>query len=211
MLLVFGVRQLAAVLATGLFHCPGCGGDRHYRRRRPRTWFQVFWIPLVPLRTGAEYVECRACGGRFGTGVLDVPTSALLEELLERGTRTAAAYVVTGLLARPAAAQRGGDDLPRALAVLQHALGPGYTREVFEADLDAHRQGSDLDVLASLAAQLTVLGREGLLRALADLVLALERPGEPDWRRVGDVAAALGITPTHLRGIVQAASARARE
>jgi hypothetical protein len=216
MLLVFGVRYLAAVVATGVFHCPSCGGDRRYRLGRPRAWFHVFWIPLVPLRRGEEYVECDTCRHRFRRSVLDVPTSERLGELLSRGTRTAAAYVLTGFLRGPATAPGGtpnddGDDLRRAVGVLQASLGQGYTRDVFAADLAAHREGSDFDVLEQLAGQLNVLGKESLLRELADLVLAVNRGAEADWRRVGDVAAALGVTPVHLRGIVDEAYARARE
>jgi zinc-ribbon family len=221
MLLVLGVRYLTTVVATGLFHCPSCGGDRRYRMRRPRAWIHVFWIPVVPLRTGEEYVECDLCRTRYRPSVLEVPTSERLGELLSRGTRTAAAYVLTGLIggaavgdpADPAAADRGVDDLHVAASVLQRSLGPGYTPEMLAADLAAHREGSDFTVLQQLAPQLTVLGKESLLRGLADLLLAISR-GEPDWRRLGNVAVALGITPTHLRGILDEASrmgGRARE
>ncbi len=219
MLLVVGVRSLAAVVATGLFHCPSCGGDRRYRLRRPRMWVHVFWIPLVPLRVGEDHVECDTCGGGFHRSVLEVPTSQRLAELLSRGTRTAAAYVIVGLLGgpdsgmavTPASARSGGDDLERAVGVLRRSLGPGFTRDVLVADLAAHREGTDFAVLDQLAGQLTVLGKESLLRGLADLVLAMTRSGEPDWRRLADVAGALGITPVHLHGIVDDAAARARE
>lgn len=206
MLLVFGVRYLAAVVATGTFHCPSCGGDRRYRLRRPRAWLHVFWVPVVPLRTGEEFVECGTCRGRFAPAVLAVPTAERMGELLDRGTRTAAAYVLAGL----GAAGRPDVDLRPAAAVLQRLLGPGYTVEVLAADLAAHREGSDLGVLTPLAGQLSVLGKESLLRGLADLVLAGTR-GEADWRRVGDVAAALGVTPAHLRGILHDAATRAPE
>jgi hypothetical protein len=218
-LLVFGVRHLAAVVATGLFHCPSCGGDRQYVLRRPRAWIHVFWIPVIPLGAGEEHVECEVCRTRYEPSVLDVPTSARLGELLSRGTRTAAAYVLTGLIGGSEAGRtgttsrpdRGCDDLAVAVAVLQGSLGPGYTAEVLAADLAAHREGSDFTVLLQLAGQLTVLGRETVLRELADLVVALAHGGEPDWRRLGDVAAALGVPPAQLHAIVEEASARARE
>jgi hypothetical protein len=214
MLLVFGVRYLAPVVASGLFHCPSCGGDRRYRLRRPRAWIHVFWIPVVPMRGGEEYVECDLCRTRYRPSVLEVPTSERLGELLSRGIRTAAAYVLTGLISGPETGRAGGitgrqdrgDDVQVAASVLQQSLGPGYTPEMLAADLAAHREGSDFTVLQQLAAQLTPLGKESLLRGLADLVLAIARGGEPDWRRVGHVSAALGVTPTHLRGIVDEAS-----
>src|SRR5919202_1585489 len=172
MLLVFGVRYLYSLVATGTFHCPVCGVDRSYRLRNPRAWFHLFWIPLVPLRRGEPIVECDVCRSRFAPDVLSVPTSEQFGELLSRG--------------------------------------PAYTRELLEADLAAHRHGSDFSVLGRLAGQLDVLGKEQLLRGLAELELAIADGREPDWSRLGDVAAPLGITPAHLRGIVQEARARSR-
>jgi hypothetical protein len=204
MLLVFGVRQLHALVSTGHFHCPVCGVDRGYRLRAPRSWFHVFWIPLIPMRQGEEFVECDACSSRFEPGVLGVPTSEQFGELLSRGVRTAAAHLVT-------AAEASGEDLARAVPILQRSLGAGYTREVLEADIAAHRQGSDLSVLGCLTGQLDVLGKERLLRGLADLQLAVADGRDPDWAPLGDVAAALGVTPAHLRGIVHEVSARSPE
>jgi hypothetical protein len=197
-------------VTTGLFHCPACGGDRAFRLRHARAWCRVARVPLGPGRRGAAFVECRACARRFAPVVLDVPTAARLEQLLWRGSRTAAAYVLTGVLAGPGS-PRGVDDGRLALAVLRRVLGPDYGPEVLSADLAAHREGSDLGAIEQLAPHLSVLGREGLLRGLADLVLALDRSGGPDWSRLGDVAAALGVRSTHVRGIVEEASARARE
>jgi len=204
MLLVFGVRYLYSLVATGTFHCPVCGVDRGYGLRRPRAWFHLFFIPLVPLRHGDPVVECDVCRSRFSPDVLEVPTSEQFGELLSRGVRTAAAYLIT-------AAEAGPEVLPRAVAVLQRSLGPGYSRYLLEADLAAHRQGSDFAVLGRLAGHLDVLGKEQLLRGLADLELAIADGREPDWSRLGDVAAALGVTPTHLRGIVLQARTRSRE
>jgi hypothetical protein len=136
--------------------------------------------------------------------VLAVPTAERLAELLSRGLRTSAAYVLAG---QHLAAAEGR----RAVDVLQRSLGGGYTRDLFEADLASHREGSDLGVLAELAEHLRSLGKERLLRRLAELVVVLAHPGEPHWRRLGDVAAALDVSPAHLRGIVDDATARARE
>jgi hypothetical protein len=149
-------------------------------------------------------VECDVCGSRFRQDVLQVPTSEQFGELLSRGVRTAAAYLIT-------AAEAGPEALPRAVEVLQRSLGPGYTREVLAADLAAHRQGSDFAVLGRLASQLDVLGKERLLRGLAELELAIADGREPDWARLGDVAAALGVTPAHLQGSVLQARARSPE
>jgi hypothetical protein len=204
MLLVFGVRYLHTVIMTGRFHCPTCGGDRPYRLRRPRAWFHVFWLPLVPLAHGAPVVECGTCSARFLPDVLAVPTAQRLGELLSRGLRTGAAYVLTAQPVSPG-------DTRRAVAVLQRSLGCGYTRDLLEVDLAAHREGTDLGVLSELSAHLRTLGKERLLRRLAELLVTVSHSGDAHWRRLAEVAAALGVTPAHLRGIVDDVAAGARD
>src|ERR687883_1664693 len=194
MLLVFGVRYLYALVATGRFYCPVCAVDRGYRLRAPRSWFHAFWIPLVPLGRGEPFVECDVCRSRFAQDVLESPTSDQFGELLSRGVRTAAAYLIT-------TAEAGSEALDRAVVVLQRSLGPGYTREVLEGDLAAHRKGSDFDVLGRLAGHLDPLGKERLLRGLADLQLALGDGGDPHWSRPGDRPPPPRTTPGPPRGI----------
>lgn len=209
MLPAFGVRRPAGVETSGLFHCPGCGGDRLFRFRQLRAWLRLRRVPVVPLRRNAPSVECLSCAGRFSPGVLDVPTSARLEEVLWRGTRTAAAYVLTGRLAN--GDRWSADQARRALAVLRRVLGPDYGLDLLAVDLAAHREGSDLEVLRDLATHISLLGRESVLRGLADLVLVLDRSGAPDWSRLGVVAAGLDVPPAHVRAVVDQASARAHE
>jgi len=188
-----------------MFHCPACGGDREFR-----LWRSPGRLGGLTGRVRAERpVRCRACGGRFPPATLDVPTAARLEELVWRGTRTAAAYVLIGLGVAPL--PPAAHDREHALATLRRVLGPDYGPEMLSADLAAHREGSDLGVLTQLAPHVSAPGREGLLRGLADLVLALDRSGGPDWSRLGVVATALGVPPAQVRGIVDEAWARARE
>jgi hypothetical protein len=208
-LLVLGMGRRGGDVATGLFHCPGCGGDRGYRLRRPRAWGRLPRMPALSSRAGGAVVCCDTCAGRFSPTVLDVPTAARLEELLWRGTRTAAVYVLTGVLAGSGLCSP--DENRRVVAVLRHLLGPEYGPELLSADLAAHREGSDLHVLGQLGAHLAPAGADHLLRGLADLVLAVRSSACADWHRLRDVAAALGVGPAHLSAVVQEASARTRE
>jgi hypothetical protein len=70
MILIAGLKVRTTVTDTGMFHCPYEGGARHYQRLRARRWFTLFFIPLIPLGTVGEWVDCVGCGSRYRVDVL---------------------------------------------------------------------------------------------------------------------------------------------
>lgn len=70
-MIIFGTRGVRTTKATGTFNCPQCATDREYRHRKVTQFFTLYFIPLIPLGSKGEYVECRSCKGTFITRVLD--------------------------------------------------------------------------------------------------------------------------------------------
>ena len=71
MILFLGTRRRRRVVGTGTFHCPYCFQPRTYERAETRTWVHVFWVPLVPLGSPQDEVQCTVCGGQWAPAVLD--------------------------------------------------------------------------------------------------------------------------------------------
>ena len=71
MILFFGTRTRVRVLGTGSFPCPYCLAPRTYQRLATRTWFHLFWIPIVPLGQAQEEVHCTVCGGQWEPALVD--------------------------------------------------------------------------------------------------------------------------------------------
>lgn len=46
------------------FHCPRCDNDVFYHAFKWRSWFHIFWIPLIPWKAHREIV-CPICNGGF--------------------------------------------------------------------------------------------------------------------------------------------------
>ncbi len=65
MILVFGTRLRRRVVDVGTFVCPFCAAEQRYERVRSRGWAHAFWIPLVPLGTERESVQCTTCHGEW--------------------------------------------------------------------------------------------------------------------------------------------------
>lgn len=75
-LIIFGTRGVTGVMATGQFHCPACGQVRSYEHKRARQFFSLYWIPILPIRTLGEWIQCKECQGEFKTEVLSYSPDA---------------------------------------------------------------------------------------------------------------------------------------
>jgi zinc ribbon protein len=80
-LIIFGRRNRPKVVQRGSFTCPRCGPGREYEHKQVRRWFTLYFIPIIPLGTAGEYVECRSCAGTFRPEVLRLalPNAQLIE------------------------------------------------------------------------------------------------------------------------------------
>lgn len=68
--LFFGTRVRRRVVASGSFACPYCLQPRGYEAVAERTWFHLFWVPLVPLGQEREAVRCTVCRNAWDPVVL---------------------------------------------------------------------------------------------------------------------------------------------
>jgi len=71
-LIIWGTKGVEGVMGSGQFFCPGCSANVPYDHKRIRRFFTLYFIPLIPLGTVQEWVECKQCGGAFETQVLEM-------------------------------------------------------------------------------------------------------------------------------------------
>jgi hypothetical protein len=60
-MIIFGFRNTLAVLAMVLLRCARCGMPANQRVQRLRSWFTLFFIPVIPLRS-TYLMTCAYCG-----------------------------------------------------------------------------------------------------------------------------------------------------
>jgi hypothetical protein len=70
MFLLFGLTTRHKTVDQGEFDCPNEGVARLYYHESSRRWFTLFFIPVVPLGRGEEWVRCSGCGATYGPEVL---------------------------------------------------------------------------------------------------------------------------------------------
>ncbi|MFE3474820.1 MULTISPECIES: TerB family tellurite resistance protein [unclassified Streptomyces] len=181
-----GIRTVWDAVGDGAFFCPGCGGDRNYRRLTGRRRLTVLGIPLARRGETGPVVECAACCARFAPDALDHPTTTRFSSMLREAVHT----VTLAVLAAGGTTSR--TVLETAVGVVRDAGLDDCTQEqlytVVEvlaadagfgtaADPTAEACGPALaielhEVLAPLAPHLATAGRESVLLQGARIALA---------------------------------------
>ncbi|WP_245985161.1 TerB family tellurite resistance protein [Streptomyces tateyamensis] len=201
----------------GEFFCPGCGGDRNYRRQHGRRWLRLFELPVLPLGGVQGSVQCTNCQGRYGVECLEQPTSARLTGMLRDAQYTIALTVLAAGGTGSAAARAQACELVRVagfedcgeaqvLAALAALSGFGEGEP-----FDVHGVGSGLAIelhaaLEPLSPYLAQQGRERLLLQGARIALADGRYLPTERVALAAVGACLRLGEDSVRRTLEAAS-----
>ncbi|MFE7211411.1 TerB family tellurite resistance protein [Streptomyces sp. NPDC001698] len=200
---LLGTRTAWTPVGDGEFFCSGCGGDRNYQRLSGRRRFTVLGVPLLPRGTTGPVVECAACGGHFGTDVLDHPTTTRFSAMLRDAVHTVALAVLsaggtgsrTALETAAATVRAAGlaDCTEEQLAALVEALAADTGRAYDDQPCGAGLAIELHEALDPLAPHLAPAGRESMLLQAARIALA-DGPYTPaEHDTLSTVGAALTI------------------
>ncbi|HXW44151.1 MAG TPA: hypothetical protein VEL03_05165 [Streptosporangiaceae bacterium] len=185
------------ITGRGVLHCQRCGGDRQYRRCAGRRWLHVFFLPVLPLDSIPEHVQCTACGQRYRVEVLALPTTAQMQSALPAATRVAVAAMLCAGDATSAVARASAVDAVRAAGV------PRYGDRALAADLAREAAGGDrASALGTLAIQLIMPAHEWFLAGIVRVGLADGQLSPEQRGAAKHIAACLGMTPAQAHGVI---------
>jgi tellurite resistance protein len=213
---VCGIRTSWNTVGDGEFFCPGCGGDRNYRRRTGRRRFAVLGVPLLPRGIAGPVVECAACHGHFGTDALDHPTTGRFSAMLRDAVHTVALAVLAagGTSSRSVretavhtVRAAGLDDCTEdQLTSLIEALAADTGRYVTDAGPYGAALAIELhEALEPLAPHLAPAGRESILLQGARIALADGPYTQAEREVLATVGAALQLDETDTTRLMETA------
>ncbi|MFI8005851.1 TerB family tellurite resistance protein [Streptomyces sp. NPDC086010] len=216
---ICGSRTVWETVGDGEFFCPGCGGDRNYRRLTGRHRLTVLGLPLLPRGSAGPVVECAACRTHFGTEVLDHPTTTRFSAMLREAVHTVTLAVLAAggttsrtVLETAAATVReaGLDDCTQEqlftiVEVLAAETGAGGTGPAAEAcgaalAIELH------EALKPLAPHLATTGREAVLLQGARIALADGAYNQAEREVLTTVGSALRLCPADTAALLAAAA-----
>ena len=95
---MIGLSTTKPVIDTGSFDCPKCHQQRSYQRKLIKNWISIYFIPIIPIGSSGEVLQCTKCKIEFPaksapqSQASDSPTSEDFAEALlvlvalDRGT-----------------------------------------------------------------------------------------------------------------------------
>jgi zinc-ribbon family len=194
-IIIWGLRVVWSTIATGVFYCRKCGGDRNYRHRTGRRFFTLFFIPIIPLNKVGEHVMCETCKTRYVTDVLKAPTAAQMQLAVTDGVRAMAVVMLQSGDANGVAARA------KALQVVSGAGVPGYDEATLVADLA--RPGEEWrPAIIAFGNQLKPEAKEWHLAELVRIAMADGPMTELERTTAGGIASDLGMTPAQAVGVI---------
>lgn len=202
MFLIFGTRTGAVTSSGGDFFCPECKTERAYRLKTVRTFYTLFFVPLIPGKVHGRYVECRDCGATFREDVLGLDPAA--EEARIRAEYYEALKTVMVLMVLADGEVRDSEiEYIRKYCsdVTGKEESPEEIRKAVEVVRNEGRSVSEH--LSAVAPYLNDQGREIIIKAAFTAAFA---DSEPDAGEVGfliEIGEALGMSPFHVKATVE--------
>jgi hypothetical protein len=83
MLIIVGFRTRKTEIGMGRFLCPNCRGMQTYRRKRMARYFTLYFVPLFPMGTLGEVVQCQGCLWEWKPEVLRPDPSSCDERIVK--------------------------------------------------------------------------------------------------------------------------------
>ncbi len=206
-MIIIGSTQLTFTKSSGSFHCPNCDQLREYRHRTKREFLTIYFIPLIPLQSVGEFVECSTCRGTFEPDV-----ARMTAEQIRASHRYAALEMIRCALVIIVAADDDVSDEELAAVrdfARQHELPDVTIAQILREAAAVQQSNMDLlQYISHVAQQLSEEDKELLVHHAFLAATAAGELSEPRGELLKDLPEAIGIHETRFREIVAAAIER---
>ncbi|MEL7472333.1 MAG: TerB family tellurite resistance protein [Planctomycetota bacterium] len=199
-MILFGTKTVKTPREHGEFFCPQCQARRAHKKRRGRQFFHLYFIPIIPISGGHEFIQCQDCKGEFHLDVLSHDPEKQRAEM-EGAFNTAVTNVVAAMIA--ADGHIDPQEIARATDIVAQVTGaqlpPDEISTLATQALDG-RVPVD-STLREVAPHINEHGKEMIVRIALDIAASDDDIAEDELRLIERIAGNLGMSPAHLRGI----------
>ena len=197
-MLIFGTRAVTRTLQRGTFNCPTCDSTQNFELKTAKKHGHLYFIPLLPMGDSVEYVECAECKETFRTEVLrasaaqDMATSEI-DKALRR-------ILVSMMLV-------DGNIQDSEVQMISKVYAQITNRTLSRAEIMTEASAVENDGLsaAEYAAAISLYmndpSRELLVRAAISIAAADGDFHDAEGMMITEIAAAIGMSRAHLKGI----------
>jgi tellurite resistance protein len=205
-LIIFGTRGVTSSVATGKFNCPSCETKQTYVHKRVRRFFTLYFIPIIPLDTIGEYIECQHCRDTYKPGVLDYdPVKS--ERSVEAEFHVAVKRVMVLMMLAD------GKIEDEEVETIRMIYGKLAKSELSKEDVDREVAASKADgrglrqYLSSIVGTLNDAGKEVVVKAAYFVASADGNVSIEETNLLAELAGALEMSPSDFKGVIEKVSA----
>lgn len=205
-MIIYGSKTSPTTVNRGTFHCPVCRGSQPYHLERIRKYFTLYFIPLFPTETIAEFVECQRCRGTFHVDVLEYDP-AVENHRIRAQFEIAILHTLSMMLLADGMVE--ASEVEAIGNIYRSVTGQEVTPEDIQASLSEIQgnPGSPLVFLEELAPHLNEHGKELVVKAAICLAAADGSFADEEVATLNELAGALQMSPAHFKGIIDAMTA----
>lgn len=197
-MIIWGTRGLDLKGESGRFFCPQCNDERDYQRRKVQRFFTLYFIPLIPLEVVHQSVGCQSCRQHFTLDVLRYDPRKEREELNQEVNHRY--RTVLGHFARMSSRQ---DEAQLRIIMRASEALDGSATSIEDARLAVEITDRNYGVASRILGQhLTEKGRELAVQGALDVATCDGVLDEPKRAAITELATTLGMSETHLRGVL---------
>ena len=201
-MIIFGTRGIKSTIKEGHFLCPQCEGDERFKHRKVTKFFTLYFIPLIPLGSAGEYVECLTCKGTFVPRVLEYKASSPRNEFQSIYEEAMRQSMILMMLA-------DGEIDKEEMVMVQVIINKfGHNDitldELKELVMEVQAKNEPVSkYLAEIAPSLNEHGKEIIIKCGLAVAAADGHVDETEISLIKEMAKAMEMSTNHLNGIIQ--------
>lgn len=200
-MIIIGTTGLTFTKDRGQFNCPRCGGEVGFRRKKVRCFFTLYFVPIIPLHSLGDYVECQRCQGTFHPDILYWDPEAQSGQAEAIFVLAVKRVMIAMLLADGVIDDQEVTELQ---ATFEDLTGVEITEQELREEIAAiQEQGSGIfELVAEFAPALNDKGKEILMTAAFQIAVADGHVDPAEKELLERIADLLQISKWYLKGLL---------
>lgn len=197
-MIIYGTKGKQVQTGSGQFHCPRCSREQSYKHMTVKRYFTLYFIPVLPIGTAGEFIECSRCGGTFDTAVLTFDPEQAHEDYVNAMRRMGVLYLL-----------ETNRCTSSALSALENAV-----NEFCETTIDRQEIATDVRQAQSAspeirrffknqAAELSDEGKAAVLAMLQQVLLNSGGIMPDDESLLADLGKAMGLRARQVKQLLE--------
>jgi hypothetical protein len=188
-MIIYGWTTLKSTKESGQFHCPTCRSSQGYYWKKANRFFTLYFIPLIPLGSAGEYIECQSCRGTYHIDVLSHAPA------VDNRARFASVRRIL-VLTMSEAGRTQAENVHALCDAFTRVTGDNTTEQEVRTELhQAHQANADLATFArQQSSDLSDEGKGVVLQTAMEVLTAGGRLNEYDKQALRKLGQGMGLT-----------------